>query len=324
MSNRKRVVFSGLAISLGLLLLVEVFVGRSDWIWTYQPRSNAGIVDVLENEVIAKAPNPEVIALGASRLRDGLSPGDLESLLGLNEGTVLNLALTGGRAFDSLLLYERNREKLSQARVAIVSVEVDDVIDGRAPSARVRRFADLDDRLAWSGHELSLLAGSLWRTYDARDQIRGLPSSIIRNDNEAPPIADDGRVVWQDEVAVGPVDLDLAPWEDRYVGADPGEGQMRYLDQLIELLQEDGLDIWVIHVPLRDSAADLFEENNAELMAHFQRVVASLDEVAGIDVPWRAGNVENLGPTGFYDYGHPSTEGAEILTKRYAQLIADD
>ena len=122
----------GMLLALSLLLAFEFGLARRDWIWGWWPKSESGVIDAVERQVIAEAEAPAVLFLGSSRVRDAVSPREVEEQLGLRRGTVLNLAVTNGTPFDALTLYRRNREKLRSAKVAFFGVEVFQV-DGARP-----------------------------------------------------------------------------------------------------------------------------------------------------------------------------------------------
>lgn len=314
----------GWVIALVLLTIFELFVARSGWIWSYEARSDTGIVDVLEQEVIPHVNDPSVVFLGSSRVRDAVQPRDLEILMDLPRDSVLNLGLTSGLGFDSLKLYERNREMLSMAEIAVVGAEIFDFTESPRPDARARRYATLGERLDWPGFDkLGLLVGYLWRTFDVRDQVRGLVTSSWRGRNETLPIDPDGRIAWRDPVEAGEPTVDVSGVASQIAGVEPGRGHSIYIEELISMLREDGVEVWVVHVPVRDETARAFEESNPELVAHFRQSIQDFEGVVGIDAPWQASSL-GMRDTSFYDYGHPAASGARVLTQHYARLLGDE
>ena len=315
----------GVLIAVLLLLVVEFAVARQEWPWRFEPRSSSGIVDALETQVIEPAPDPAVIVLGSSRIRDAIAPRALEENLDLDEGTVLNLGLTGGNLFDALSLYERNRIKLGEAEIAVIGVELGDFVSDPGVSNRVRRFATLEDRLAWPGEgRASLLIGSVWRTYDAREPIRGVITSPLRDNQSELPISEDGRVVWREPVAEGPEEIDDVGVADGFFGEDdPGAGHAASLEELIGLLTEDGVQVLIVYLPVRDSFADVIDDEYPHLMAGLKDQLQAFNQSANVLVIERASLVPRLLPIHFYDYGHATNVGGLVLSDYYGNVLRD-
>lgn len=316
---------SGLGVALLLLGLVEFGMARQEWLWDFEPRSNSGIVDVLEDDVIEAAEDPRVVIMGSSRIRDAVAPRLAEDMLGLPTGSVLNLGLTGGTAFDAVKLYERNRAKLSQADVVVLAVEMGNFLADPVPSPRVRRFATFEERLAWEGESrASLIIGYFWRTYDARGQLTALADRIIRGQSTEAPIAEDGRVVWRDPEAENPSEVDSGAFADLFfAGRAVGEGYLPYVESLVSYLRADGVALVLVHVPTSDEYADVVAANYPLISENFTEVLSQLEGVRAIDHKERASHVPGLEDSHFYDYGHLTDEGAVLTTRYYAGFLAD-
>ncbi|MCB9549894.1 MAG: hypothetical protein H6706_29150 [Myxococcales bacterium] len=307
-------------LCLALLLLVELGVARPDWLWRLVPRSGAGIVDVLETRVIARAEAPQIIVMGSSRVRDALSPRDLERALRLPTGAVLNLGLTSGTPFDAVTLYRRNRAKLRTARLLLVGLEDWYLNGAMAPTERDRRFADLSERWSdWDGElRLSLLLGYVWRTYDARDVIRETLQALARRRVRDVPLAPDGRLLWRaDEPQTGPVDVDVLAELDGFFRDDrPGLGRRAQLARLIALAQADGLEVRLLRVPWRDAYLDARHTRHPAADARWR---AWIDSLTPPPLGAERASAVGLLPTDFVDYGHLAGRGATL----FASLIAD-
>ena len=78
----------GALLAVALLLAVEFGLARRDWIWGWWPRSESGVIDAIETQVIAQSDAPSVLFLGSSRVRDAVSPREVEKQLGLKRGAV--------------------------------------------------------------------------------------------------------------------------------------------------------------------------------------------------------------------------------------------
>ena len=308
-----------------ILIVIEVGASRQDWLWSIEPRSNTGIVYALEDRVIRVAEDPAIVFMGSSRVRDAVAPRVLEEQLELPVGSVLNLGLTEGSVFDSLTLYERNREKLADAEVLVVGVEIDDFVLAPRDNNRLRRFAPLSMRFQWQGPEkLSLVLGWFYRTYDARPNLRALVSSIWRRNEPEIPIAEDGRVVWREPVEDGPSRIEGAlAAETLYAGEEPGVGFEKQLQELVDAASADGVKVAIIHVPVRDSVADALDANFSDLVEEMQVSVAAISGASLVDLTMRRSSVSGLEPTHYVDYGHVTADGGLVLTAYYGQLLSE-
>ncbi|MCK4872989.1 MAG: hypothetical protein KAS72_09710 [Phycisphaerales bacterium] len=324
----------GLLVCLALLAVVEFGMARQDWLWSMFPKSPSGIVDVLEEQVIEPAPSPVVVILGNSRTRDAIIPAEMEEVLGVPHGSVLNLSLTAGEPYDSYVLYVRNREKLSQARVLMIAIEDWNLNDNQAISERFRRFATLSDRLGapdWKDR-LSLVAGWVWRTYDARKPLGRLLKEMVLRRDRSVPIGEDGRVVWRtDDPEFGPEDVDVsADLDHAYRGFDPsrsGEARnVEYFRRLIALATEDGLHVLLIHPPFRDKFIDKRDSAYPQARASFRAVLDELARMPGDIHVLESERASELGiaETCFLDYGHMLASGARIYTRWTATWIRDE
>ena len=109
--------------------------------------------------------------------------------------------MTNGSAFDALTIYRRNRSTLSHAKILVVGIEDRTFNAGWAPNDRDRRYMTLRERIGPydRDHTLSLVAGWVWRTYDARGPLQGAIKSMIKGQKKTLPITEDGRVKWRDD-----------------------------------------------------------------------------------------------------------------------------
>ena len=319
----------GLVVCIALLLLVELLVARSEWLWNRMPHSDVGVVDVLENSVLKPAEaagrRPRIIFFGNSRTRDAVAPRLVEEHLGLPEGAVLNLGLTRGTAFDAEVLYRRNRDFLRDADVAFFGVDVIQ-LDGHLDSnERVRRFSTLGDRLRrFEGEErLALLAGWVWRTYDARDALRRWATSFWKKMPEGLPLSPDGRVEWRTEAINRAASRrsmsSYARQHFKDYQRDPGRREN--LRRFVELLESDGIEVVILQVPVRDAYASASRLRYFDAMSDYEDDV---NRVVG-DRPslrWWDATFAGLTRRDYYDYGHVRDEGARRLSRELADWIA--
>jgi hypothetical protein len=314
----------GAVLATLLLLGVELGLARQDWVWTWVPGSNSGIIEAMEARVIAPSEPPTVLLMGSSRVRDAVAPRQLEQALGLPRGGVMNLGVTRGTPYDARLLYERNRAKLSKAKVLVVGVEDWSFNASVSPNERFRRFASLDERASTFDKDwtLSLLAGYVWRTYDAQGPLRRLLKSALTGREATLPISDDGRVVWRkEELEEGPAQYDVTPDVTRSLeDYATTEGLKAPLVELIALARADGLDVVVVQMPLRDAYVEQAQRRYPDALRQYAEVLGSLGP--GVAV-WRYDRASSLGiqERWFYDYGHMTTRGAEVMTRALGERL---
>lgn len=315
----------GAGLAVLLLLLVEFGLVRNDYVWSFAEDSQTGIVDALERKVLAVREPPRVVVLGSSRIRDAVVPAVVAGELDLPLDSVVNLGLTAGRPFDSLIMYRRNRELLSQADVLVLGV--DEFTDRKVenPSERYRRFASVDDRRRdFQGETgMALMVGSVWRTYDANKSLGRWLKSFVQRRSRAVAIAEDGRVQWRKE-GVGVVDDSLDRAESLYQNRESPEYDLYCLTELLDLAQADQLPVVLFRPPinpkfvaLRDEFAPWAEaefESYSHKLAQHPAVRATLYSGTGIDV--------NVPFEDFWDYGHLQPEGAEKVSRDLAKLLS--
>jgi hypothetical protein len=313
----------GLLFAVAILAGIEVGLVRSGLVWAWQPpTSNSGVFDAIEARLAAAAAAPPaVVVMGNSRARDGIAPRLLEERLGLADGGVLNIALTEGKPLDTLMLYERHRDVLSKARLLVVNVDGWNFSRYNPPNDRDRRFRTVAERLdGWARDDAEkLVAGALWRTYDAREAILNLflPRKPLRFEA-------DGRMIWREQsLETGPDEAseNITRFADLYYERwEPSAAKIAALERVIALARADGVRVAVLHLPFRQAMVDYLERQHAENWSRFKDLFARIEgaDLCFLDRPGALGLAENL----FYDYGHVTDAGARIVTRALAARFA--
>lgn len=298
-----------------MLLLLEFGAARRDWLWRLDPRRPVGILLAVEDEIIAPAEDVRVVALGSSVMRDALLPRAFEQAAGLPEGSVLNLSLPNATPFDFVLLYERNRDVISGARLLLVGIEDWFFYEEPGVSERYHRWASLGDRLAdYEGSaRLPVLVSWGWKTYAARQAfaIDGLTAAV--RGQRADVIGDDGRTSWRpDEQETGSGTFDLASYEARLGEREWRDRQVRYLGELVELATSDGVPIVIVRMPMRASAFRLRQQVDPQAESRLQQAMAAAAPGALLDFP--TGDAAGLEERMFLDERHLGTAGARAFS----------
>lgn len=312
---RKRCRAPGLLGALALLLVFELGVGRQDWFWRL---AGVKVVEELERLVVEPCAEPRLLVLGSSRLQLGAAPRVLEQALGLPHGSCLNLAMGGGTPFDALLIYRRNRARLSRAPAAVIGVEDWYYNASYPPNPRDARFATLSER--WHDYQpparQELLFNWLWQTSAIQAAAQIWLEQV--NAGVPPRIQPDGRYVVDNPAAgVDPNNAELI-LSRFYINYRFQMGRHHQLQRLIDLCREDGLRVMVTQVPLRDAYVELAERQQAEAWAAYRRAAASFTG-ARLVLHERASQV-GMTDADLYDYGHATDEGAG----RFSRILAAD
>ncbi len=313
----------GLLVALGVLAAVECFV-RTELPWAWETATPSGVVDGIEQKIIAKSPDPTVLILGSSRARDGILPRQLEQALHLPPGAALNLGITGGTPFDALTLYRRNRAKLRRAKLLVFAVE-DWHMNARFPPGTLdRRFATLEERWhTFDGEStVSLVAGWVWRTYDAQEPLRNFAVSLIRGRRQL-RVTDDLRISWRDkDLEQGPAHVAPERWLQRFYGDfELGRGRFDQLNQLLQLATSDGLQVLVVRLPWRDAYVNAVQARYASAFAQTTQLTRTLP--AKLVLFERCSSL-GIADQDYYDYGHLALRGARLMTDVLASRIRED
>lgn len=305
----------GLAWAIVLLLAVEFGLARQDWFWT---KVGVSAVEEIEQLMIAPAQQPLVVAMGSSRIEYGLAPRVMEASLGLPEGSVLNVAMGGGTAFDALTMYRRNRDKLSQAKLLIVGIDDWYYNAGWPVNPRDARFATWSERLEdyESPVREKLLFGWLWHT----TELQVVASTFIRATALPQPLVlePDGRMIKQHDPAL--TRDNVLPMAEVFYGSYQFQmTRHKQLQKLIDLADEDGLQVLVVQVPLRDEYIDLVQ---SRWPAEWRRYRETAETLKGATVLlYGKGSAVGMGDADIYDYGHCTAEGAAKFTRLLAKEV---
>lgn len=310
--------------ALALLAIVE-WVARSDALWRRVPDSMVGAFTGIEEVVLSRAPVPEVVFVGSSRMRDAVDPRRLEAALELPRGGVLNLGLTGGTPFEALLFYERHRALLGRARVLVVGVEDWYWNAGFPPDEVERLHATFADRWRWFQRrgKLDDLAGGAWRTLEAQDTLLRFGVSLVRGVEPLRFVED--RLVWRTPnqiLEVGPATVDLAPTLEHLMQSyAAGPAYEPELDRLLEMARADGLTVVITQAPLRDAYVDLVHERVPGAQPLLRERVAAIAAAhhARVELFERASDL-GLPDDRFYDYGHVTEDGCRRLVPIWARV----
>ena len=237
---------------------------------------------------------------------------------------VINLGITGGTPYDSLVLYRRNRETLKHAKVIVIDYEYHYAGVPPKVTSRLSRFGTTSDRVRLFGRSRQIvpaLLGGIWRTFGMREYLRALIDGSV--DATDWVLADDGRVQWRDESLSTEIDVDAdiarmgAMYESKSLdGRHAGE-----LDRLIQLAKKDQSKIILLHLPLRDRFVSYLGHEYPDNYRRYRQALTEHRFDVDRFVDWQQG--EQIGATDndFIDYGHLNESGSRIVSQKVSQLI---
>lgn len=322
--------FAGLYLLLALIALAEIGVGRSDWVWTYVPRTPTGWFGFMEARIINDESPARVVAFGSSRIRDAIAPRRVERTTELPPGSVYNLGITSGSLSDALYFVRRNPQMLTRRTVAVVGLEYFYFAGNFTTHVtdRDRQNATLHDRLVvfdWNrAEQLRLLGGYLFRFYDARNVARAVVMSILTGVRTPIVMGEDGQIYpgTKPRVIVGPQALTTSPAQRLYVPKPSDDPSVRdaHRVELMAALQSAGTEILIWLPPHRRAYLDTLERDYPYVLEAWG--AASRPPFAGFERVFTPSAAEaGLEEIDLRDYGHAAELGKRKLSDWLARRI---
>lgn len=333
---RRYGVTSYVVFLLVLVALVEIAVGRTDFVWKLAPSNDIGGLLKLEEVVIAKSSDPRVLVFGSSRGREAFLPAQMEAMLGLQKGQVLPLAMGGINVLDALLTYQRNRAALSRADLVVLQLDPFQLsAGGYPPPARYRRYASWHDRMAYTGRARArLLADYVF----GMDVALPVASQYLKDwlKHGRPPrqrffIDGTGRLAVAGAAAM-PDDLHeernftgkaLEYWLHwGYPDYAPSPIMEEQLARFIQMVKSDGAGVYVVYLPTTKAYFEMLAKVPRDpyhyLKARLQRLAGELGfEIGWWQLPEDAGLAER----DFADWGHLNRAGARKWTRHFVHWL---
>ena len=314
----------------GLILSVEGIV-RSDGFWIMDQRSTTGEVSRVAELALKRSPNPEIVFMGSSRFKYGISPLVVGEQLNLPSTDLAVISFNWGKPMDYLYLYRKHRETFRQSRVIVVGVGERDFnwsAEWEETKPRFRQQASLTDRLNVPGQDKpDMIAGWFSKIWDSRALIREYTASYAKG--ETGSFQQDNLPSDNLDRAVGNrrswtiYTRDSIPRNyqpegyPNYIGFKDfnfSEVQLNKLVELVDLAREDGVQVVLLEMPMSPgtireiatnfAAEDALWRERVESATGLQIVSPPLDENACSD--WKEC---------YFDYGHMSALGAKTFSK---------
>ncbi len=312
----------GLLTAIVLLGVLDFGLSRADWPYRKYPSSYVGTFLAQEQALRRDPVPPRIIILGNSRSKCGLLAQDMERLLGLPKGAVLNLSIESGDHYDNYIFQKRNRQLMNSARLLIYGVDAYEWNADFPLSERFPHFAGLTDRLSlepsvpslfgwfFRTEEKAALYHAIFRRIKARlaaatrilTQAAGNDPPTKPSASAAHPETVEGRVsFWYKHFRLSPK-------------------RQALLQQVVTTAHEDGQRVVILQLPFRDEyMQEVFRAHASDYKA-YQQSIRNLD---GVDVRlFETASDCGLEPMDFEDWDHLNSAGAGKFTQVWCRWLA--
>jgi hypothetical protein len=311
----------GLLAALVLLAAMDFGLSRADWPYRRYPSSYVGAFLSQEQTLHHDPIAPRIIILGNSRSKAGLLPREMERLIGLPEGAVLNLSIESGDHYDNYLFQRRNRQEMKPARLLVYGVDAYEWNANFPLSERFAHFAGLADRLRLDPSAESLFGwffrteqkSALYHAIFRRMKARLIPASPVPAGTET---SDSQDVPTAAPTSLSPVEGRVSFW---YKNFKLSPARDALLQQTVRTAREDGQRVVILQLPFRDEyMREVFRAHAADYDAYKQRLF-SVD--ASQVALFEAASACGLEPSDFQDWDHLDTAGAMKFTHRWYEWL---
>lgn len=297
--------------------------------------SSWGQLRFVEREVIEPAERPKIVFLGSSRMRDAAAPRVIEEGLGLKKGSVVNIALGGGRIFDALDLYQRNRAKLKGAKLVVIGLddwhfslgahppgtlyELDAPLSDRMQFPEPPRNALVLDGIFQQRVKIPIAMQNLSRLFSGKSSSLSLYVDEIGQVRDK---GDAGRMRTPEELERDAAQLAHLHYH-RFRQSPVLAG---HLADLVQCLRQDGAQVLLAELPNRSAYRERIRlDHEAEFESH---LTLAREIAQRLEVPFlyydRPEDCE-LRDEMFADYGHLKQEGARAFSAFFLkELLARD
>jgi hypothetical protein len=310
-----------------VLAAVEVFA-RTDFFYELAPDSEAQEPIELVELGFSLIPDPKLIVLGNSLTRNAIASFEPTRLAAADRHFLLNLSQSGGVMSDQLWLYERYREKFQRADTLVIGIDFRSFDHENrqeiGSTSRFRRYASLTQRLLVNdrSEKISLVAGSIWKTWDGRQQLRGYINDVAHfriGRYSKPQIDELGRFAIKGPITPTEVNRIVAYAPKNYAFARGV--QFEAFTKLVRLAREDSLRIVLLEAPATDVYLDQLERNNG---SEIRKLYDEIEKVAGT-------SIIQISPTEddcpriedcYIDYGHMNANGSKIYTRLFLERLS--
>lgn len=304
----------------GLVLALELAVRLWPERKLMPVQSQMGEIFFMENEVLPKFNAPKIIFLGSSRIRRAIVPKVLDQKLNLPEGSTVNLGLAMARVYESLFFYERNQDRLMQAKIVVFNTDEWHVSTGpRMKNALYEIHGPLLERLKFPEDQRTRLF--MDGLLNQRIELQLIPGALFGRKHDEQTLAlDENNQVLAPARADKKFTGSYKEVETFYHNFNVHPVMLGHIRRLAELVRANGGKFILMQLPNRASYQAEVQRAHSE---DFAAERAALEKLANdLKVPLHFYLLpEDLGlsDSDYEDYGHLKPSGARIVTGRIAE-----
>jgi hypothetical protein len=311
----------GLLTAIVLLGVLDFGLSRADWPYRMNPSSYVGTF-LAQEEVLRHDPvPPRIIILGNSRSKSGLLSQEMEHVLGLPNGAVLNLSIESGDHYDNYMFQKRNRQLMKSAQLLIYGVDAYEWNANFPLSERFHHFAGLADRLNLEPSIPSLF-GWFFRTEEKAALyhaiFRRIKGRLVRASHLAGQVAVDDHSTNQPEspASLGPVEGRVSFWYKQFRLSPKRQA---LLQQVVDTARADGQQVVIVQLPFRDEYMHEVLRAHASDYNSYQQSIRALH---GVDIHlFEEASDNGLAASDFKDWDHLDATGAEKFTRVWCDWL---
>lgn len=314
---------------LAVLALLELSVRLVPEIALMPGKSRRGEMNFVEKNVLPKLGKIDVVVLGSSRMRRAVVPKQLDDALGIPVGSTLNSGLASGSLFEALYFYERNEERLKNARVVLLGIDEWHLSTGWKIGSTYEIHAPYSERFAMPERIRTQMV--LDGVLQIRQKLKLLPRGLLvltglKKQDEPDLIFDENNHVLPRRRRGVPSDVDARAYHETidnfYTNFEISPVFTGHIERLATRVKANGGTLVLMQLPNRAAYQREMERmKGAEYHLH----LAALQSVAhSVGAPlYVYDSPQQLGLTDadYEDYGHMNDAGARIFTAKLAQLL---
>jgi hypothetical protein len=311
----------GLLTAVFFLGVLDFGLSRADWPYRKYPSSYVGTFLAQEEVLRRDLVPPRIIILGNSRTKGGLLSQEMERVLGLPDGSVLNLSIESGDHYDNYMFQKRNRQQMKSARLLIYGVDAYEWNANFPLSERFHHFAGFTDRL-----NLEPSVPSLFGWFFRTEEKAALYHAIFRRIKGR--LVGASRLASQKGVDDPPVNQPKSPAPLSPVGGRVSfwykdfrlsPKRQALLQRVVATAREDGQQVVIVQLPFRDEYMDEVFRSHASDYDAYQQSIHSLD--GAHTQLFETASACGLESTDFKDWDHLDASGAEKFTRVWCDWL---
>jgi hypothetical protein len=243
-------------VTLLVVLVLAEIIARTPWVSDLPPPLTAEQLYVEAG--LERSPSPQVIFMGNSRIRVGVSPQVIGEILRLPSSEVSNIAFDTGKPRGFVQVYTEHRAKLQGAEMLFVGVDAkmfNQTLALEEESVSIPGESASTLTRLWSSRRaerVEFVVSRYWKTWEKRATVGGYLNHLLRVEllGRGEPYIDDlGRVMLGRQRDTYPSDDDFSNRQD-FKDFIFDEEELKALHDLVLLAREDDTAVVLVDAPL--------------------------------------------------------------------------